>query len=92
MLGVKLGSRGAVLSPRGGELVEIPPVAPPGEVVDTTGAGDTFYAGLVTGLLRQLSPYDAGRLAAAAGASCVTAAGGTSAIGDYATTARLAGI
>lgn len=92
LLGVKLGSRGAVLSPADGRLIAIPPVEPPGEVVDTTGAGDTFYAGLMTGLLRGLSPKDAGRLAAAAGACCVTAAGGTSAVRNYEETARLAGI
>jgi len=92
LLGVKLGPRGALLSPADGELIEIPPVDPPGEVVDTTGAGDTFYAALVTGLLRGLSPEDAGRLAAAAGACCVTAVGGTDAVRHYDDTARLAGI
>ena len=92
LLGVKLGARGAVLSPRAGELIEIPPVAPPGAVIDTTGAGDTFYAGLIAGLLHGLPPLAAGRLAAAAGASCVTAVGGATAIRSYAETARLAGI
>jgi sugar/nucleoside kinase (ribokinase family) len=92
LLGVKLGASGAVLSPRAGELIEIPPVNPPGDVLDTTGAGDTFYAGLVTGLLKGLSTYDAGRLAAATGACCVTGVGGTAAIQDYDETARMAGV
>jgi sugar/nucleoside kinase (ribokinase family) len=92
LLGVKLGARGAVLSPRAGEIIEIPPVEPPGEVVDTTGAGDTFYAGLVTGLLMGLTPYDAGRLAAATGACCVTGMGGTAAVRGYKETARMAGL
>jgi sugar/nucleoside kinase (ribokinase family) len=92
LLGVKLGARGAVLSPRDEELIEIPPVAPPGEVVDTTGAGDTFYAGLMAGLLNGLTPFDAGRLGAAAGACCVTAAGGTTAIRSFEQTRRLAGV
>jgi sugar/nucleoside kinase (ribokinase family) len=73
-------------------LIEIPPVDPPGEVVDTTGAGDTFYAGLVTGLLRGLALDDAGRLAAAAGACCVTALGGTAGVRGYEETAKMAGI
>jgi sugar/nucleoside kinase (ribokinase family) len=92
LLGVKLGARGAVLSPTAGESIEIPPVDPPGQVVDTTGAGDTFYAGLMAGMLKGLSPYDAGRLAAATGACCVTAVGGTAAIRNWEETARLAGI
>jgi sugar/nucleoside kinase (ribokinase family) len=92
LLGVKLGARGAVLSPRAGEIIQIPPVPPPGEVVDTTGAGDTFYAGLVTGLLNGLSPHDAGRLAAATGACCVAGMGGTAAVRSFEETARMAGL
>ncbi len=92
LVGVKLGPRGAVFSPREGELIDIPPVTPPGEVVDTTGAGDTFCAGLITGLLKGLLPFAAGRLAAAVGASCVTATGGSTAIRTYRETARLAGV
>lgn len=91
-LGIKLGKRGAIVSPRPGELIEVPAVAPPGPVVDTTGAGDCFYGGLLAGMLRGLSPYDATRLAAAAGARCVTGVGATAAIRDFDETARLAGI
>jgi sugar/nucleoside kinase (ribokinase family) len=92
MLGVKLGSRGALLSPQVGEFVEVMPTKPPGEVVDTTGAGDCFLGGLLTGLLRGLSPGDAGRLASAAGACCVTGLGATTAIRSYEETAKLAGV
>jgi len=92
VLGVKLGSAGALLSPRAGEYLKIDQVQPPGAVVDTTGAGDCFYAGLLTGLLRGKPLADAGRLAAAAGACCVTARGATAGLRDYAETARLAGV
>jgi sugar/nucleoside kinase (ribokinase family) len=91
-LGIKLGMRGALLSPRPGEFVEVAVVPAPGPVVDTTGAGDCFLGGLLTGVLRGLSAADAGRLAAATGAFCVTGIGGSSAICGYDETARLAGI
>jgi sugar/nucleoside kinase (ribokinase family) len=90
LLGVKLGTDGALLSRRAGEFIEISAVKPPGEVIDTTGAGDCFYGGLLAGILRGMSVADAGKLAAAAGACCVTGLGATSAIRGYDETAKLA--
>lgn len=92
VLGVKLGSKGALLSPAAGQYIDIDCVTPPGPVVDTTGAGDCFFAGLLTGLLNGLDVASAGRLAAATGACCVTGYGATAGLKDYAETARLAGI
>jgi sugar/nucleoside kinase (ribokinase family) len=92
LLGVKLGSAGVLLSPRAGEFVEIGVCRPPGDVLDTTGAGDCFYAGLLAGLLKDRSIEDAGRLGAAAAACCVTALGGFAGVRDFAFTAGLAGI
>jgi sugar/nucleoside kinase (ribokinase family) len=92
LLGVKLGSRGILLSPKHGEFVEVPPTQPPGPVVDTTGAGDCFLAGLLTGVLRGKPPAEAGRLGAAAGACCVTGLGATTAIRSYEETTKLAGL
>ena len=92
LLGIKMGAEGAILSPAAGRYVKVDPVLPRGDVVDTTGAGDAFYAGLITGLLRGMSIEDAGRLAAAAGACCVTQVGTTAGLRDYAETARLAGL
>jgi sugar/nucleoside kinase (ribokinase family) len=92
LVGVKLGSRGALLSPGAGEFVEVEAVAPPGAIVDTTGAGDCFLGGLLAGLLRGLTVAEAGRIAAAAGACCVTDVGATTATRGWDETARLAGV
>ncbi|QDS98698.1 carbohydrate kinase family protein [Adhaeretor mobilis] len=92
LLGVKLGEQGALLSPTSDEFLDIAAIAPPGEVVDTTGAGDSFLAGLLTGLLRGLSFEGSGRLAAAVGAMCVTGLGASTAIGDYAAACQLCGL
>lgn len=92
LVGVKLGSHGVLLSPKAGEFIDVPPVTPPGDVVDTTGAGDCFLGGLLTGLLLGKTPLEAGRIGAAAGACCVTGLGATTAIRNYVETAKLAGI
>ena len=92
LLGIKLGSKGAILSPTAGQYVEIPCATPPGPVVDTTGAGDCFFAGLLTGLLKGMDPVQAGRLAAATGACCVTDFGATAGVRNYAETAKIAGV
>ena len=92
IVGVKLGTRGTLLSPSAGEWLEIPCVAAPGPVLDTTGAGDSLLAGLLTGLLRGMPPGDAARLGAAAAACCVTALGATAGLRGYDETARLAGL
>jgi len=92
LLGVKLGRNGVLLSPAADQYVEISTCQPDGEVVDTTGAGDTFYAGLLAGLLKGLNVESAGKLGAAAAACCVTSLGGATGGRDYETTARMAGL
>ena len=92
ILGVKLGVDGVLLSPTPGEFVDIPIVEPPGKVIDTTGAGDSFFAGLLAGMIRGLDIESAGRLGAAAAGCCVTSVGGSTGGRDYEFTARLAGI
>jgi sugar/nucleoside kinase (ribokinase family) len=92
LVGVKLGSRGALLSAKAGEFVEVAATRPPGDVVDTTGAGDCFLGGLLAGMLRGLSVADAGRLGSATGACCVTRLGATAGIRNYDETAKLAGL
>ena len=92
LLGVKLGSAGALLQTASEQWIEVPAVEAPAPVVDTTGAGDSFYAGLLTGLLRDMDAAEAGRLAAACGACCVTGLGATDGLRSYEATARLAGL
>ena len=92
LLGVKLGSKGALLQTASRDWIEVPAVQAPAAVVDTTGAGDSFYAGLLTGLLRGMDEKDAGRLAAACGACCVTGLGATGGLRSFEETARLAGL
>jgi sugar/nucleoside kinase (ribokinase family) len=56
------GAGGAILQEKGGEPIAV--AAVPTEVVDPTGAGDAFAAGLLDGLLRGLALADAGLQAA----------------------------
>ncbi|MEM9414198.1 MAG: carbohydrate kinase family protein [Planctomycetota bacterium] len=77
LVGVKLGgAEGVLLSPRRGEVLHVPSAAPPGPVIDTTGAGDCFLAGLIAGLTRGMSVREAGELGCAVAAQSVTALGG----------------
>jgi sugar/nucleoside kinase (ribokinase family) len=73
---VKLGAGGAIA--RRGEQ-RAAAGAPAVEAVDTTGAGDTFGAGFLAGLLGGRPLADALRLAVACGSLSTRAAGGTGA-------------
>lgn len=89
LIGVKLGTAGTLLSPAVDEWLEVPCLAAPGPVVDTTGAGDSLLAGLLTGLLRGLPVAEAGLLGAATAACCVTGVGATDGLRDYAATCQV---
>ncbi|MFP6648958.1 MAG: PfkB family carbohydrate kinase, partial [Pirellulaceae bacterium] len=91
MIGITLGDQGALLSPAAGEWLTIEPLPPPGNVVDTTAAGDSFLAGFIAGSVQGLSAGDSGRLAAATGACCVTGLGVTG-IRSISETMKLAGL
>lgn len=88
-LGVKLGARGALLLSPSDEWIEVAPVVPPGPVLDTTGAGDAFFAGLIAGVLQGESLGDAAAIGAAAGACCVTGRGAAAALRNYEQTRAL---
>ena len=90
LLGIKLGSKGAVFSLQPDDFVWVAPVDPPGPIVDTTGAGDCFYAGLIAGLCQGLEPLQAARVGAAAGACSVTGVGAVQGLRDFEATRQLA--
>ncbi len=75
---VKLGAEGALAAARGSEPIR---VAPPLDVVpvDTVGAGDSFDAGLLAGVLRGESIERALAIGCACGGLSTRAAGGTTA-------------
>lgn len=89
IVGVKLGARGSIVSGSADEIREIPCAAPPGPVVDTTGAGDSYLAGLVAGLVRGMPLHEAARLGAATAACCVTGVGATAGLRSFDETIRL---
>jgi sugar/nucleoside kinase (ribokinase family) len=70
---LKMGSAGCLVAPAKGERLRLSAYDVP--VIDTTGAGDAFAAGFIAGVWLGWSLERAARLANAAGALCVTAAG-----------------
>jgi sugar/nucleoside kinase (ribokinase family) len=74
VVAVKLGAEGAIAR-RGEEIVRIAPL--PVEVVDTTGAGDSFDAGFVYGYLAGWSLERTLRLGCACGSLATRQPGGT---------------
>ena len=90
IVGVKLGVEGTLLSPAPGAFVEIPCVPAPGSVVDTTGAGDSLLAGLLTGIIRGMPLEEAGLLGAATAACCVTGLGAVAGLRSLEETWKLA--
>lgn len=70
---VTLGADGCLLTARAAGLVHVPAIDVP--VADTTGCGDAFTAGLVTGLLLGCQSADAARLGVACGSLTATGLG-----------------
>ena len=80
---IKLGSKGCYLrEEKDAEGVIIPCYKV--QAVDTTGAGDSFCAGFLTGMAKGLSFADCGKFANAVGAHCVQAMGASTGIRSYA--------
>ena len=89
LIGVKMGSAGTILSPSHGECIQVPCVGAPGPVVDTTGAGDSWLAGFLAGILRGQNVYQSALLGAATAACCVTGLGATDGLRDFDQTQHL---
>ena len=64
LVAVTKGGRGSEIH-QGSDVIEVP-AAPASQVVDPTGAGDAYIAGLLAGLRRGLDLESAGRMAALA--------------------------
>jgi fructokinase len=64
IVALTMGASGVLLATAGGDRFRIS--SSRANVIDTTGAGDAFWAGLLTGLQEELSPQQAARLGQAA--------------------------
>ncbi|MEM9566267.1 MAG: PfkB family carbohydrate kinase, partial [Actinomycetota bacterium] len=67
---VTLGERGSLIVNKG-EIIEIAP-EPVADVVDTTGAGDQYAAGVLYGLAKGLPLPEVGRLGSAAASEVIS--------------------
>lgn len=79
---IKIGSDGCFIKTQEG-IKHLIPVYKNIEVKDTTGAGDSFCAGFLTGLARELPLEECGKLGNAVGAHCVMEVGASVGIKSY---------
>ncbi|MEZ5896163.1 MAG: adenosine kinase [Parvularculaceae bacterium] len=68
---VTMSEKGSVLIPRDGEIVRVGPIAPV-QLVDTTGAGDAYAAGLLYGLSREMDLGAAGAIGSLSAAEVIS--------------------
>ena len=80
LIGIKLDSEGCYLDD-GDKAIIVP--AYKIDVVDTTGAGDTWFGGLLTALSRAMPLEQAGRFANRAAADCCTAIGASTGVRSF---------
>ncbi len=76
---IKLGSDGCLIRTKDGQRYKIPTFDRI-QAVDTTGAGDSFCAGFLTGLSHGWDLHTCGRFANAVGTHCVMAVGASTGI------------
>jgi sugar/nucleoside kinase (ribokinase family) len=87
VVGVKLGGEGCVLDD-GRNSVHVP-AFPVQRVVDTTGAGDSFLAGIIAAHLHGMDLERMARFANAVGSCCVQALGASTGIRSFEETIQL---
>jgi sugar/nucleoside kinase (ribokinase family) len=80
LIGIKLDVDGCYLDD-GATSVHVP--AYKIDCVDTTGAGDTWYAGLMAGLIKGMPLAQAGQFANRAAADCCTALGASAGVKSF---------
>ena len=80
---IKLGKKGAYLREGKDAKSVIIPTYNKIKAVDTTGAGDSFCSGFITGLVKGLSFEECGLFANAVGTHCVMEKGATTGIKSY---------
>ena len=72
---IKIGSRGCLIKSKTEHLIV--PALPGIHCLDTTGAGDNFAAGFISGLLKGASLEECGQIANATAAKCIAQLGAT---------------
>jgi len=80
LIGIKLDAEGCLLDD-GTRAVTAP--AYKIRVVDTTGAGDTWFGGVITGLIRNMPLEQVAKFANRAAADCCTALGASAGVQGY---------
>src|SRR5688572_16884500 len=80
LIGIKLDAEGCYLDD-GRQAVRVP--AAKVTVVDTTGAGDTWFGGLLTGLIKGMPLEQAGRFANRVAADCCTGLGASEGVRSF---------
>lgn len=80
---IKLGKHGAYLRENAQANSVVVPTYSKIKAVDTTGAGDSFCSGFITGLVKGLSFEECGLFANAVGTHCVMEKGATTGIKSY---------
>lgn len=79
-VGLKMGSKGCLIKNKENKIY-CPPLKV--KAIDTTGAGDSWVAGFLTGLYKGWSIEKIGRFANSVGASCVQSTGASTGIKSY---------
>ena len=81
IFGIKLGGEGCYVTDFKSE--KMIPGIPNVKVVDTTGAGDSFFAGFLCGLAHQMDPFESAAFANVIAAKNIEKVGGTAGVPNF---------